>query len=258
MWSLPRKFRNRGESDGYNWRTILLTAFAVPTRTGVILEADTSARRPEGNQHRRISSRDSHASTGASVPGRDGLGAEIRTTRVGLQVPVALAFEKWQRVGVQISKVANSSAWCLGDWLVYGQREYRDRYLHAIAESGLDYQTLRNYAWVARKFELERRRHTLSFQHHVEVSSLAPKEQDRWLDLAEEFHWSRNDLRKNIRTHRQQDGRSDTPKESLPTLSVAADRVQRWRQAAELSSETFEHWVLRALDETAAADLGHH
>jgi hypothetical protein len=41
-----------------------------------------------------------------------------------------------------------------------------------------------NYAWVARKVELERRHETLSFQHHAEVSFLALKEQDKWLDLA--------------------------------------------------------------------------
>ena len=96
-------------------------------------------------------------------------------------------------------RIADSSAWCLGDWLIYGQHLYADRYRHAVAMAGLDYQTLRNYAWIARKFEPARRRAGLAFQHHVEVAALPPQVQDHWLDLAENFRWSRNELRKQIR-----------------------------------------------------------
>ncbi|MET9826858.1 MULTISPECIES: LmbU family transcriptional regulator [Streptomyces] len=191
---------------------------------------------------------------------RDGTGTgrngkDILTTRVGLRIPAALTFERWQHAGSQISRIVDSSSWCLGDWLVYGQEEFTDRYLRAIEACGLDYQTLRNYAWVARKFELSRRRETLSFQHHAEVSSLPPCEQDKWLDLADEFNWSRNELRRNIRSHRQRGGKEEPPKDSLPKFSVPAERVQRWRKAAELSGDKFEQWVLRALDEAALAKL---
>ena len=41
----------------------------------------------------------------------------------------------------------------------------------------LDYQTLRNYAWVARRFAMSRRRDTLSFGHHAEVPALPEPEQ---------------------------------------------------------------------------------
>ncbi|MFE9025053.1 LmbU family transcriptional regulator [Streptomyces iakyrus] len=180
---------------------------------------------------------------------------DVLTTRVGLRIPAALTFERWQHAGSQISRIVDSSSWCLGDWLVYGQEEFSDRYLRAIEACGLDYQTLRNYAWVARKFELSRRRETLSFQHHAEVSSLPPCEQDKWLDLADEFNWSRNELRRNIRSHRQSGGKGEPPKDYLPKLSAPAERVQRWRKAAELSGDKFEQWVLRALDEAALASL---
>jgi hypothetical protein len=169
-------------------------------------------------------------------------------------IPNALTFERWQQAGSQISHVVDSTAWCLGDWLVYGQKEFSDRYMRAIEACALDYQTLRNYAWVARKFDMGRRRQTLSFQHHAEVSSLSPGEQDKWLDLAEEFNWSRNELRRNIRAYRQQGGEGEA-NTFLPKISAAVDQVQRWRKAAELSGVTFEQWVLRALDEAAMANL---
>ena len=58
--------------------------------------------------------------------------------------------------------------------------------------TGLDYQTLREYGVVARRFEWSRRRDNLSFQHHAEVCALTGAEQDRWLDLAAPNRWSRS------------------------------------------------------------------
>ena len=65
--------------------------------------------------------------------------------------------------------------------MIYGERTYGRRYREAVRMSGFDYQTLRNYAWVARRFGIERRRGGLTFQHHAEVASLPVVEQERWL-----------------------------------------------------------------------------
>ena len=89
--------------------------------------------------------------------------------RMGLEFPRQLPFEAWLVVGSQLAAAA-SSAWCLGDWLAYGQAACAGRYRDAVELTGLDYQTLRNYAWVAGRFELSRRRDTLSFGHHAGVA----------------------------------------------------------------------------------------
>ena len=102
-------------------------------------------------------------------------------------------------IGQQLSQVAAPSAWSLGDWLIYGETFYNGRYHDAIEQTSLDYQTLRNYAWVARRFQLSRRRDGLSFGHHAEVASLPEPEQDFWLRKAEEFGWSRNQMRRVVR-----------------------------------------------------------
>ncbi|MFD9426223.1 MULTISPECIES: hypothetical protein [unclassified Streptomyces] len=66
----------------------------------------------------------------------------------------------------------NSSAWWLADWLIHGEATYGwRRYKEAVERTGLDYQTLRHYAWVARRFEHDRRRDSLSFAHHAAVQS---------------------------------------------------------------------------------------
>lgn len=76
----------------------------------------------------------------------------------GLILPDRMSFDAWQQLGRRVFRVAGSSSWWIGDWLVYGEREYGRRYEKAVRDLSLDYQTLRNYTWVARKFPLSRRR----------------------------------------------------------------------------------------------------
>ncbi|MFF3324039.1 LmbU family transcriptional regulator [Streptomyces sp. NPDC002889] len=181
----------------------------------------------------------------------------ILTTRVGLKIPATLSYDRWEKAGLHIFQIADSSAWCLGDWLVYGQERYADRYRTGVQSAGLDYQTLRNYAWVARHFELSRRREALSFGHHAEVVSLPPAEADAWLDRAEQHGWSRNKLRLQLRESRQGNRAATPARASLPQISAPCDRVERWREAASRVERDFEEWILVALDRAAAHELGH-
>jgi hypothetical protein len=185
------------------------------------------------------------------------LNNQVLATRLGLRFAGSLTFEGWERAGEQISRVINSSAWCLGDWIVVGQSRFADRYKQAIEAAGLDYQTIRNYAWVARRFELSRRRDTLSFQHHAEVASLAPEEQDYWLDRAEEYSWSRNRLRHEVRENRRAGTDNDSKANVLPRIMVTAERIARWRATAEQMKMSLESWIVLNLDSAAAmAPLG--
>ncbi|MFC5058750.1 LmbU family transcriptional regulator [Saccharothrix xinjiangensis] len=178
---------------------------------------------------------------------------QILTTPVGLAFPRDVTFESWEQAGKRISRIASSSAWYLGDWLVFGQDKYTDRYRRAVEAVGLDYQTLRNYAWIARKFEPVRRRAGLPFQHHAEVAALPPAEQDLWLDRAERESWSRTTLRRALREHR--DPSSKSYRAVLPRVSAASGALDRWRRAAAAANADFEAWVVSALDRAAEQDL---
>ncbi|WP_245812181.1 LmbU family transcriptional regulator [Actinophytocola xinjiangensis] len=178
---------------------------------------------------------------------------QILTTKVGLRFPADVSFDSWQQAGRQISHVVDSFAWCLGDWLVYGQRRYTNRYKQAIDAIGLDYQTLRNYASVARRVTLPRRRPSLSFQHHAEVAALSETEQDSWLHRAEQGGWSRNQLRQHLRGIRYGRSKETT---ALPKMVVQDERIARWRLAATQSNSQFEQWVITALDQAATSELG--
>jgi hypothetical protein len=176
---------------------------------------------------------------------------QVLISRLGLHFPAALTYPSWERAGVQLARILESSAWCLGDWLVCGQQNYADRYVRAIDAAGLDYQTLRNYAWVARRFTVERRRESLSFQHHAEVASLGVAEQDEWLDRAEEGRWSRNELRRRLRGHRRGEKCVAASTSPLPRVSVARERVERWRAAAQRVDDHLENWMVLMLDRAA-------
>lgn len=119
--------------------------------------------------------------------------------KTGITFPPGMARQSWEAVGNQLKDVSSSFVWWLADWMIYGENAYGPQYRDAIARTGLDYQTLRNYAWVARRFEHHRRHEALSFAHHAEVARLPAPEQDYWLRKAEQQAWSRNTLRKQVR-----------------------------------------------------------
>lgn len=182
----------------------------------------------------------------------------VLTTRVGLQMPASMAYDEWERAGRQLADVLDSSSWWLGDWLVYGKDHYTDRYQHGIRAAGLSYQTLRNYAWVSRRFDLTRRRPTLSFQHHAELASMPVEEQDLWLDRAEQRRWTTKQLRGAIRAARQSEQQPRTPAEPSRRLEVPGSRLQWWHKAAEQLGVDFEQWVTATLDSAAASALEEH
>jgi hypothetical protein len=175
-------------------------------------------------------------------------------SRIGMRFDARLPFEDWQRLGKHLSMHANASIWWLGDWVAFGKEKYGRRYRRAVAITGLDYQTLRNYAVVARRFEMSRRRDKLSFQHHAAVCALPEEEQDRWLERAEACGWTRNQLRRRLRA--EQAGTSSEGRDpELLRLLVEPLRKRRWCEAAAKTGCELDVWIIRALDHEADAEL---
>ncbi|WP_289927547.1 LmbU family transcriptional regulator [Streptomyces sp. S.PB5] len=176
------------------------------------------------------------------------------TTKVGLQMPTGMAYDEWERAGRQLAGIVDSSAWWMGDWLTYGKDHYTDRYQRGIRAAGLQYQTLRNYAWVARRFAFHRRRPALSFQHHAELASMPVEEQELWLDRAEQGQWSTKQLRGALRAARQ-NARPGVAAEPSRRLELPGSRLRWWHRAAEQQGVDFEQWVMTTLDSAAASAL---
>lgn len=237
-----------------------------------------------GSEVARIRAAEPRACSVTSVsPFLDGVSDPI-VLRKGLRFPSRLGFDKWFEIGRRLSFFNTSSAWCLGDWLVYGETAFEGRYRKAIEETMLDYQTLRNYAWVARRFPLSHRRDTLSFGHHAEVAAMPESEREYWLRKAEELSWSRNMLRRQVRESlrmRKQGGKSqdrlENPRleeresvnyakkdaelqaqahnEAVLEIALNREKLDTLETAASLSGTKLESWALRVLEGAASAAL---
>jgi hypothetical protein len=183
-----------------------------------------------------------------------------------------MSFDKWVGVGKQLSVIASSSAWCLGDWLVYGEAAFNGRYRDAVELTSLDYQTLRNYAWVARRFPMSRRRDVLSFAHHTEAAALPEPEQDFWLRKAEEHEWSVKRLRRELKASLRQrsNGNDQEPSQSQPgddrvvalseetvmiKVPIFAEYLESFHEAAGKLGLNVETWAGQVLMR-AAGHLG--
>lgn len=192
--------------------------------------------------------------------------ASVIIPRNGLDLPDHLPFNRWLNIGQQLSTISTSSAWCLGDWLIFGMRAYSGRYRNAIEQTSLDYQTLRNYAWVARHFSPHRRRELLSFGHHAEVTALPEPEQDFWLRKAEELGWSVKQLRREVRESlrergpaNQMEAAADHGTSELQVaklhIEVSADQLESCRTAANIAGLSIEDWAKRALRQAASRSV---
>jgi hypothetical protein len=110
--------------------------------------------------------------------------ARTRTTAVAWLAHARLTLDEWQGYGSRLGTVSKSTNWWLGDWVRFGQRHYDQRYREAAQVTGYDEQTLMNFAYVASRYDVSRRRETLSWSHHAELAPLDPPTQDLWLDHA--------------------------------------------------------------------------
>lgn len=191
-------------------------------------------------------------------PAEHGAGEEVTLTGVSLRIPRDLGYDAWERVGRQLNDVIDSSAWWLGDWLIFGKERYADSYRQAIRAAGLSYQTLRNYAWVARRFTPAERRGRLTFQHHAEVVSLPKEVREKLLDLAEEQDWSTKQLRERVKGKAVTAKAKQTEAQAtsrLPAIEVVRDQLATWRRAAEEAGHDLESWVVAVLDGAASVLL---
>lgn len=199
------------------------------------------------------------------VPGGSPTGLRVLAGEVivmpgrGLRFPRQLPFDRWVGVGRQLSDVCTSSAWYLGDWLAYGEMTYRGRYRDAVEQTSLDYQTLRNYAWVVRRFPLSRRRDSLSFGHHAEVAVLPEAEQDFWLRKAEESRWPVKRLRSEVRASLSERSAGepagqDSPSQRPPNrlhLQLTPEQMHACHAAASNAGLPVQAWAIGALDQAA-------
>jgi hypothetical protein len=184
-------------------------------------------------------------------------GGPVVPRRNGLSFAPGVRFDTWRRIGCELGAVSDSSSWWLGDWLVFGERHYPDRYRVAVAGCSLEYKTLRNYAWIARRVPLRRRRERLSMSHHAEVAGLSEHEQEMWLERADRGRWSRNRLRREIQmagTPVPQEPGPARPAGQVVQIRISPEERTRWASAALATNQDLTTWIKNVLDRATSPE----
>jgi hypothetical protein len=114
-----------------------------------------------------------------------------------------LAESEWLATGGRLGSIGRGSQWWLGDWVRHGANRWGDRFTEAARATGYDRATLRMMAWIASQIDASRRNENLTWDHHVQVASLEPAEQEYWLKRAEEERFTVADLKLELRARRQ-------------------------------------------------------
>lgn len=141
-------------------------------------------------------------------------------TATGLTIEPGLAFDQWERIGRALEIAEKGVQWWIGDWLAYGEREYKETYAQAIETTGRSKQTLMNYCFVAKAIETSRRREVVDFTTHAEVASLTPKQQEKVLEKAAQADLSVKEVRREVHKIKREEGREKSEIELLHTPEV--------------------------------------
>src|SRR5579859_3169962 len=127
------------------------------------------------------------------------------TTRVSLDLPDDLPFDKWMGY-LRILKTTEAGLpWWIGDMFQYALKrgkEYAEQAMQACADLGFAEHTVHNYSSICERFkDKKRRRADLSFSHHKAVAYTDKKKADELLASAAAQKWSVKQLEETVREH---------------------------------------------------------
>jgi len=155
-------------------------------------------------------------------------------TPTGIEFNEELSFEEWDDLGQKLAPVGKSIGFIIGDWINYGENHWGERYKEALERTGLAYQTLAQYSYVARKVQFSCRQEKLGFEHHLVVAKIKDSEEQRyWLDMAVKHKLGKRRLRKSINFGRlatEQEVAGDPHDKRHTTYLSLLNKIRRWWQ----------------------------
>lgn len=175
---------------------------------------------------------------------------------LSFEPPPGMTHEQWCEAGEQLSRADVAVQWMIGDWWNAGER-YGSRVEDARRIfPHLTIEAIRNIAVVAGKFEVSRRRDTIDFWRHDEVTTLPPKEADKLLDRATEVGLSRRELRVEVVKAKTRLGlhppRDETDDD--PDHTAARSIAHAWNRAPDGGRQIAAELIVEAIAERDAAE----
>jgi len=138
------------------------------------------------------------------------LGLPGEVTPVSYTLPADMEYDQWEQAGRLIARIGRASRWWIGDWLLEGEARFGEKASQLMDSLGLEYSSLSNIAWVAKRVPPEVRREDLSWSHHEVVAVLErPEDQVKWLARAAEQGWKRDELRAHLKGKEVRDPDAD-------------------------------------------------
>ncbi len=159
----------------------------------------------------------------------------VEHTPTSLTLPPDISYEDAETVGAFIGMVHDASNWWLGEWLIQAEMLHGDKIHQATELTRRSRNTLDNVASTCRRVPRENRNPKLSFSAHTEVKALEPKEQKRWLKIAEQEDLRTHELRERIRYDKSENGAVLPP--AVPDLRDAAWAV--WHSSRRSVGDVF-------------------
>lgn len=182
---------------------------------------------------------------------------------------------EWINYGIGLARVERLILWELGDWYNRFNPAWGDRaaIMSAPEWTGPSYKTCRNYAVVARRFPIERRRHGVSFAVHAEFAALEDAQAEERLRViengVEETGQSptrehvRQDLKRERRLQREADLAEATERASLSIGHdlygvILADppwRFEVYSQETGMDRAADNHYPTMSLEKICALEV---
>ena len=106
----------------------------------------------------------------------------FHASELGLVIKGTPTIEEWVAYGEKLRRVETSMNWIIGDYLVYGDFKYGEKYAQALDESMI--RSWKVYHWVSKHVTPERRREELTWTHHRLVANLPAEYQTKLLQMS--------------------------------------------------------------------------
>ena len=126
-----------------------------------------------------------------------------RISQIGWVAPANLSYDKWFKMAPGWGALHKGSKFGVGDWLNHGEKKYGETYAQAIDLTGINYDLLTNYSWVAQNVPISLRHENLSWWHHKLVAPYDYKQIAKILDKADRGEWPSRQLDRFIRRWRR-------------------------------------------------------
>ena len=154
-----------------------------------------------------------------------------KNKKLGLNLDESTTAEEWAEIGKQLLVGNKMLNWCIGDWLVFGERK---NFATLSSELGFDEGYLRNLKWIAKEFPMSSRRDNISHKHYQILAPLDKDSRKEWLEKIQKESLSTRDLTMRVRSAYSDVERDDsTPVRTLTNkvrtlVSQLLEASEKW------------------------------